>query len=451
MAIGTLYINVSGNNNNSGSSTNTAADASGSGAATTASSATVNLIADTPTLVAGMVGQTIRLNGRTDGVRSTDIFEITAINNTLKTVTVTPTPSSTTSGVTWAIGGAFATFTRTALVVQAGTVVWAKSGTYNESVTISQFGTSTAPVVWNGYNTNPTEADQYTNGAGVNCRLDGGGSIANGLVASSGSNHNVFKFIRFSAFANNGVSGAAADFLTFKYCQFDNNGAAGAVVDANCIFESCLFDSNGTHGLDVRADAVCVGCISRDNGGDGFRAEAGVFYKCIADSNDDNGFTTLLTGTHCFFNCVVFGNTLTNTGFSIANAFSTTTIAVANCIVESALVGFRGSTGFSERASVRRSLVFDIFADNTVDFNSWPNTSTELREDDPYFSEPEVGNFYPLSGSDAIGTGYDPGTYGYPDGLGNTTAVIGTFDTLGAGGSSSNGRMFSGILTGGGM
>lgn len=72
---------------------------SGANASTTASDPVVTLTGATLTGVE--IGDFLRLNGRTDGFNGHPFFQITDINGV--DVTVTPTPSSTASGIAWTI------------------------------------------------------------------------------------------------------------------------------------------------------------------------------------------------------------------------------------------------------------------------------------------------------------------------------------------------------------
>lgn len=121
----TWYVKRGGNDNNSGSRVSTSAYASGTGAVLN-STGTISLLADNPDLSGVIDNQdTIRLNGQTTGIYSSDVWKITGHNNTagVKTVTVnTSSPAGTpgiATGVTWAIGGCFATPDRALNLVNA--------------------------------------------------------------------------------------------------------------------------------------------------------------------------------------------------------------------------------------------------------------------------------------------------------------------------------------------
>jgi hypothetical protein len=76
---------------------------SGLSAATTAGNATVDLSADAPDLSSVAVDDWLWLQARTDGQCGGEYFRITAKDDVLDTVTVSPAPSTTTTLVDWVI------------------------------------------------------------------------------------------------------------------------------------------------------------------------------------------------------------------------------------------------------------------------------------------------------------------------------------------------------------
>lgn len=442
------YTNAaSGSNNNGGSSAGSPKN-SGTAAATVASNTTVTLLIDNPNMSTVVAGDSIRLNGRTDGIRSTDVFEITAVNNGVgvKTVTVTPTPSSTTSGVTWAIGGALATLTRAALVVRSGEQVNVKTGTnYNEALTISQAGANTAPVIWQAYVSSP--GDIYTTNSNK-AVIDGQSTRANGIISISGTNHNVFKNFSVKNHTSRGLSAASGDYLTFKRCLFTGNTSDGALCDDNCMFESCDFGENGGWGLDVNSSVCCVGCLSYDNASGSFRSESGSYYKCISVRSGGDGFVTQLNGLHCFFECIHYGDGLGDTGFNISNAQANSNVAIVNCAVQTANVGYQAFSGFSERAISIALGVDDIGADYFVDANEFGN---RLEEDPFDWVDPGNLDFTPELSSNLLAAGYGPEVEGGTLTLGGTAPMIGPILPDYSGGASTGNQCPARILTGGNL
>ena len=103
----TWYIdNVSGADSNAGTSEGAAI---ASGTAATRSGAVYTLDGSPDLSGVSPNIDAIRITGETSGNGySTERFTITAVDNGAKTVTVSPTPTGGTSGLTWVIGGAFA-------------------------------------------------------------------------------------------------------------------------------------------------------------------------------------------------------------------------------------------------------------------------------------------------------------------------------------------------------
>src|SRR4029079_6710303 len=101
----------------------------GTGASVVQGSAVIQL-SSTANLSRVVAGDRIRLTGRTDGLASSDMFDILSVNDAANTVTVSQTPSgATSSNVSWAV------FPRVNIV---NTIAMAKQGGDPNSAT-SQF------------------------------------------------------------------------------------------------------------------------------------------------------------------------------------------------------------------------------------------------------------------------------------------------------------------------
>jgi len=296
-----LYAHSSGGNNtNSGSSPSV--KASGTGAATTAASAVVNLSADSPDLSTVVANDTIRLNARTDGYGSiapNDVFVITAVDNTAKTVTVSPTPNSNTSGVTWIIGGAFATIRRAWSFAKGGDKVYAR-GTFTGLVDLTDAdffsgGLATTPITLEGYTTTPGD-----NGL---CILDGQGSTANGLVFTSSGTQRfwVTKNFRVTNYTNEGYRNIGGYPTLFINCRADLC-AVGFRVGALANMIHCQATDCTDSGFLVHDHVEFYGCIIRDNA-IGIECDDGcMFYHCWFVDNT----TTAILKTANFRNVRLF-------------------------------------------------------------------------------------------------------------------------------------------------
>jgi hypothetical protein len=300
-----------------------------------------------------VVGDSIRIAARVDGIRSTNIYEITAVNDGLDQVSVTPSPAAAVAQ-TWTIGGAFTTIQRSVNVVRAGEKTWIKAtANYNEQVTVAAgaVGTVTAPVVFEGYTTTKGDDGVIT--------IDGQATRVNCWIPTSANQFHVFKHMRFTGGTGSGFAGGAATaHCTFKKCRFDTNALTGCTVDANCIFEGCYAHNNTTRGFLTTAFTPFLGCIAANNGTSGFETQGGVFFDCIGYSNAVKNFISTQTAFHLFINCTVDGDAKdSDDGFDVASAFNNSVCAVLNCIAYDCTTGFRAPAGVGERWLSRNNLV----------------------------------------------------------------------------------------------
>jgi len=423
----------SGLDTNSGSSEGSAKE-TGVGAATTASNATVDLSADAPVDLSDVTinVDTIRLNGRTDGIRSTDIFLITAKDDGLDTVDVSPVPDSTTSSVTWAIGGAWLTLAKPLLVVEVGVKVNVKAGTsYNETANISLIGSVTAPIVFEGYTT--------TIGDGGIITIDGQSTRASGITDStSGSTRYVFKNFRITGHTAVGVDMPTANTLVWKNCRFDNNGSIGGVdVNDFTLFEDCDFDNNTGSGVTTGEKTVFIGCRAFDNTVRGFSMEAGTCVHCVAWGNTNGQFYSPGTlGPNIFVNCTVDGEGGgATTGFEVVNNIEA---IVVNCIIHDNNIGM--DVGDIGELLVSRN---NLLNSNTTRYAGGGQTFTGEVLAVPGFQDEVAHDYRLIASSAAINAGFDANQV-----QGQNSAVdLGAQqrEALGGGGGANK------ILTGGGM
>ena len=395
-----LYVTSSGgNNNNSGSSTG-AVKASGTGAATVVG-ATVTLSVDTPDLSTVVVGDTIRLNARVDGKNGSDIFEITAVDDGLDTVDVTPAPTSITSGVTWAIGGQFATLQRATNVLTDGDLLYAK-GTYDESVDggggVHDLGGLTTPITVEGYTTTPGDGGMVT--------LDSNNTKVNGWATpSTGSQCWHFKNIRITRYTNQGFRnlGGVGPFRYTK-CRTDNCGGTGFNPGPLAILVDCYSHNNTGDGFATGESPQFVRCIAADNGAHGFNlGGGGTLYRCLALSNVDNGIHQTDDLTHArvvIIGCVIDGDAKdTTTGISLfddtnpGNAFVVDTV-VYDC-----------GTGISQVANhgVFKASFNNLVNANTTAYSNFTTESGGVTSAPAFVAE--ESDYTPAAGSPLIGAG----------------------------------------------
>ena len=358
MASRDYYVdNVSGSDNNGGTSEGSAIVSGTAGS--TNSTATVTLDGGSD-LSGVVVGDTIRISGEIGGIRSGDIFEITAVNDGADTVDVTPTPG-TASGLIWAIGGAWATLNKLMDTLRAADTDkgWVKGGTdYTETMNIDIAAAPTTPFTLEGYTTTIGDGGQFT--------IDGGSVRSNGITSSSASSvYYVIKNAIIKNHTSNGITGSV-DNITYKNCKFNNNGGTGANCDDFFKFEECEFLDNTANGCFTDVHSIMVGCKAYRNGAGGFRARTGVLYNCIVSSNAADAIIISGTGfdLHVVINCVVDGDAKdTNIGLSLAAA-TTGQVVVINTIVYDCVTGFTCQAGMGELLISRNNL----FNNNTTDY-----------------------------------------------------------------------------------
>lgn len=398
-----FYVATTGSDTNGGSSEG-AAKASGTGAVTTGASTTIDLSADAPDLSTTNIGDTIRLNGRTDGKNGSDIFEITAKDDTLDTVAVTPTPGTTTSGVTWAIGGAWATIDRAMNVVSAGDKTWIKAtANYNEIATMDRVGTVTAPIVFEGYTTTPGDGGRIT--------IDGQSARANGITGGLGnvSAYYVFKNIRVTGCTDTGFllggSGGTTDRVTCKNCKADSNGTDGFSCDTMFLVEGCESSDNLGRGFSGSANSAFIGCTAYRNGTSGITAVTGLMAFCSAFSNADDNF--VFSGAQGYFiNCTADGDSDDSTnGFRFSG--SPTNYVMVNCIMYDNATGLTSAVNLGENAICRNNLVNG----NGTDYSGAATFTGEVISA-PAFMDEATQDYRLDPSSPAAQAGFDGGTLG---------------------------------------
>lgn len=273
MALNYFYVDPAGADTNSGSSSDASPKANGTAATRATNVYTLDGSPDLSGVSATLPNaDTIRIVGETSGLgEDGETFLITAVDDGADTVTVTPTPTGGTSGLTWAIGGAVATVQKGASTADNGDWWYIKGGTYNETVTnTGTLGTTSNEngVTFEGYTTTPGDDGQVTVSATSthawktpnvyhalefrNIIFDGG----SGYAADMPGNDTTFMNCVFQNATTHGLNGG--DFLKLVGCKFLNNGQRGADIDADCMIHACEFGGNGEEHL----YAVGVTCTS---------------------------------------------------------------------------------------------------------------------------------------------------------------------------------------------
>ncbi len=404
MAVTAYFTATTGSDNNSGSSAG-AVQASGTGAATTISVATVDLSADTPDLSSVPVGGTIRLNGRNDGIRGTDTFELTVVNDGADTVDVTPVPNSSTSGVTWAIGGDLLTISRAAALTDGNTTN-IKSGTYPETIDLAIVGTALIPNVLIGYDT------VVGVGTKESVKVDGAATRASGFTTSLGAVPTFWAFenIRCTDHTSHGWDlNGGADNFTYKRCRADNNGGNGFFSDNVNKFEDCEADNNTLDGIDVDNTSWIDSCLIHDNGVMGCDLQNGVVKNSLVYGNGSSQIC-FAAGVSQAFGNTVDGVDKTTTGIeTIGGSFKD--LQFSNNLLTRCATGIAVAQDGKELQIGKNN----HFHDNTADETGF-KTFTGKTTGDPQFVNQAGGDYNLKTNSPCIGAGADAGSGGMDSG-----------------------------------
>jgi hypothetical protein len=346
-----------------------------------------------------------------DGKNGSDVFEITAVDDTADTVNVTPSPNSVTAGVTWAIGGAFANIQRTMVVASAGDTNYLK-GTFDEAVDMTAVAAvgaaATTPITWAGYTTTP--------GDGGLVVLDSNNTKTNAWVVGSGSGTAfwIFKNIRITRYTNMGFRNlGSGDPILFIDCRVDNCGGIGFwLADlATCI--RCAAVLNGAQGFSLDSHAVFYGCSAEDNADEGFLSTRGMFlFGCTARGNGTIGGATS-SGIHqsaigatdrtYIVNCVVDGEGVTDVGIQGVDSNRAGNTHILNTVVmDCQSIGI--SAGLVDHGQFNVGMGLLVHG-NAAAYERYAALELEVTANPTFVNEGV--DYTPAANSPAIGAGWD--------------------------------------------
>lgn len=300
-------------------------------------------------------------------------------------------------------GAAWLTVDKGMNTVAAGDKVWVKAdGNYAELVTIDTVGTSTTPIVFEGYTTTPGDGGRATitgSGARANC-------VANSTVAGTDLFY-VFKNFRFTAatqinFLTDG------DHITFKNCRFDTAGTTTAHHGIQCrlaAFENCSFDANAGVGCIIDdGGGVFIGCTFYTNGGNGLTCQnfQSTLFGCTFFSNA--GHNAKLGGTDVIatvINCTFDGDAKdSDTGISYNGASNVA--VVVNTVLYDCAIGLDSPGGnMGERVISRNNLVNA----NTTAYVNAATFTGEITSAPQFKNEVGGADYTPAVGSPLINAG----------------------------------------------
>ncbi len=394
-----------GNDTNSGSSEG-GPIASGTNAVIASGNQIIDLSLDSPDLSTVASGDTIRIAGRTDGVNSTDIFEITSVNDGFDTVDVVQIPTSGGSSLAWAVGGAFKTIQKAVDIMDGNDFCWIKATSgYKEAVFSVRNGTATAPIIFEGY-TN-------TIGDGGEAVLDGDGILTNGWTTFGVSAfiYHVFRNLRMTNFTNHGLNAALTSHMDIIRCRFDNNSADGARTVGHSTFTGCYFHNNGAYGLYSRKQNTVIACISNHNSRDGIYSEDDcVIYRCLVVGNGEININVPEDSRRLVVNCTVDGDGKVSTiGVNTGNTFLGG-VSCFNNIIYDCQVGISSLNDISETSLSAHNLLYD----NTLNYSLFETQFGEVLEN-PLFIDEDNLDYSLTNGSPAVKAGFDLSSVGWID------------------------------------
>lgn len=314
------------------------------------------------------------------------------------------------SGLTEAL--AWLTIDKAMNTVVAGDKVWVKAdGNYAELVTIDTIGTTTAPIVFEGYTT--------TLGDGGRATITGSSARANCIAVNAAittSLYYVFKNIRCTAATAEGLL-TVRNHLTLKNCKFDANGTDGcSCYLVSC--EGCEFSSNGTttshYGLRVAGGGtICVGCTFASNAGIGLYgpgiplvAVGCVFFSNAAQNLYMGGVDILVTVANC-----TFDGDAKDSDSGIENSGAATLLAVINTVLYDCTTGWVAASNGGERNISRNNLVNA----NTTAYTNAATFTGEVTTAPQFVNEVGGADYTPAATSPLLEAGFDGKVPSYMD------------------------------------
>jgi hypothetical protein len=302
------------------------------------------------------------------------------------------------AGTSEGSGNAWATIDKAMNTVAAGDKVWVKgNGNYVETATLDTAGTSTTPIVFEGYTT--TTGD------------NGKATIAPSTGSCLGTTINGNTFYVFHNFifdgtngSSNAVSTASDDYTSYWNCEFANSSGAGITADNYHAFYFCEFYNNTTQGVTVDNNAIFVGCTSYNNGGEQIDAAVcDLMYKCVIYGS--TGGSDAMNGNMGY----AIGNTIDGENTATVGISSTTSSgAIMDNVIYDCATGVTvNATGLTYRYGHAHNLLNS----NTTDYSNTPTQEVGYQDvtSAPAFID-EAGDDYRLTlASGAVDAGLKPG------------------------------------------
>ncbi len=400
---------------------------SGAEAETNAGFDTVFLDED-PTSV--MAGDTIRIAGRTDGIHGTDIFEIIDVGSFQ--VRVSPTPTVTASGLTWAIGGAFATPQKAADCVNPGDTIWIKAdGDYLPNgapiITLKTKGTIAQPIVVEGYRQTKGDATAFFQANphiwpsdarfdDYRVCLDCNGTSY--VAISKGSLSWQLNYVFRNVQAQNRANGQAIDIAGAVFVNYaGRNNFVDLYASDPCLALNCLFDGFTIQGAYGPVDAL--GCEFINGAGTPYTG-AGLLQFCRLLNNDGDGVNTSSMSNPRVIHCTIVGSDTAKASGKAGLYFSAQSALAANNIIHNYAVGVKAY----EAAGLNTTLRSNLITSCTANYENVAPGVGDVIADDPKFVDPANGDYRLRSISPAIGRAWPSGDIGAEQRPGNHHGLL---------------------------
>ena len=309
MAYPTILFNASTGSDSLSSGAGPATAINGSGASLNGTT-TVDLSADSPDLSGVATDGSACLWVQTSSGRQ--FSQITATDNSLKTVTVNTAYSVTESSRNWAIGGKRATWdnadSRTVFfdAQQGWDIVTETNQSLTSSLSITADGTTNGSVTVRGSDPNTLkQIIQTTNAKGLQLDIASYVTIKDLHIVTNITNTNTAIASRgsFQVFCNILIDDAGG----FSWQNgFSRNGG----TPAGNLYNVRIYDCTGDGFSDVGTGPIIgrfVNCVSSNNGGNGISSNVPVhLINCLFCGNGSNG---ILADAECFVaRCATSGN-----------------------------------------------------------------------------------------------------------------------------------------------
>ena len=410
--MGTLYIDSGGSADNSGSTDTNTADLSGSACTVAASVVTLDGSPDLSGLVtSGATQSTININGATN--TNTTIFWITAVDNVLKTVTVSVAPTGVTTNA-WKIGGRhLLTNNRIEAALRAGDTAIFNNDPAAQSA--SHWTFRNAGDVTSGF-------AKIKGKTGVRPRLNG--TSTNTTVSVGGLS---LCWIENLEIDQDGASGAGVTLngtgcVAYNVKVSDAGGNGITISAAGVRVIGCEITGVGADGINTSGTAFIIGNYVHDVTGDGIEHSAGGAIGAIVHNIIDTcaGRGVFLSGAPTTYShgVLIYGNTVyncDNSGIEVTDADTVATIMNnilqdnGDAAGESNIEWAAGSAEFTS-FHAWNTLYNNSGADAPIGFTANNQVSGTELTTDPLMIDPANGDFRLQVSSPAKAAGF-PGQF----------------------------------------